>query len=93
MEHTVFGREAELANAHTAGRAPARGLDTALDIHVLDTRPHRSSPRVLIWDDEPEAQAPSGAEFVGPPPPGLKLAPAFFDQRAIDYGVQTLDWD
>jgi hypothetical protein len=33
------------------------------------------------------------AKFVGLPLDGLKLAPALFDQRAIDYGVQALDWD
>jgi hypothetical protein len=64
-----------------------------VDTHPPDSPLSRLPALVLIWDDEPEAQAASKAEFVEPPRPGLMLAPAIFDVRVIDYGVQVLDWD
>lgn len=81
-------REAELVNWHAVDGALARGLGTA-----LDTPPSRLPARVLIWDDEPVAQASSASEFIGPPLPGLKLAAGIFGLRVTAYGVEALDWD
>lgn len=82
------GRETELVNWHMGDGARKRGLGIA-----LGTPFSRPPARALIWDDEPEAQASSTSEFIGPPPPGLKFAAGIFGLRVTGYGVEAFDWD